>query len=202
MIMHCGFYAECMYPTSCLCKCDCCVGNQVKLNVDDYLIFIGYEEDRVFLKRPSFPVNMRLFRSSEPYRDIVMSCCHYIADLAMQTMDGYKKPHGMSGANAAIPFNIIGVVKNRGKEDEFCEIWINPTVVAQSESTETSTSNCGSLRLTKDIKIRRYTWVEVEYYTTDGEKKRIRSRNKTVQHEIDHNNGILITDRLEGGAVF
>lgn len=166
-------------------------------NIDDYVTFIGNEEDVIYLKRRAFPVNMRLFNTSEGYRDIVLSCCDYMKTLSLQEMDDYKKPHGMSGANAAIPFNIVAVVRSRGKEDEHCEILINPVITDASEEMKSSFSNCGSIRLEEPIEIIRHEWVDIEYYTTTGEKKKRRSRNATVQHEIDHNLGILITDRAK-----
>lgn len=166
------------------------------LNIEDYITYIGNEEDVVYLKHAAYPVNMRLFKSSKEYRAIVLSCCEYMRWLALQEMEGYKKPHGMSGANAAIPFNIIAVIRSRGKENEYCEILINPVVVAASEKMKTSKSNCGSVRLKEDIDITRHEWVEVEYFDEKGEKQRRKSRNMTVQHEIDHNLGILITDRI------
>lgn len=105
----------------------------------------------------------------------------------------------MSGANVAIPFNIIAVVRNRGRQDEYVEAMINPRVVSYSEDKVKTVSNCGSIRLPEPIEITRFKSVMVEWYTESGEKRTetfIRDNGGfTIQHEIDHNLGILIWDR-------
>jgi len=165
------------------------------LKIDDYITYIGHPEDVCYLREKAFPVNMRFFHTSEQYREIVLSCCKYLQWIALHEKEGYRKPRGSSGANIAIPFNIIAVVRNRGKENEYVEILINPKIVAASETMKTSSSNCGSLRLEKDIEVTRHEWIEIEFYDMDGKKRHRKSTNPTVQHEIDHNLGILITDR-------
>lgn len=168
------------------------------MKVNDYITYIETAEDVVYLKTPAFPVNMRLFKSSKGYRQIVLNCCQYIKWLALTTLEGYKKSYGMSGANAAIPFNIIGIVRNRGKKNEHCEIMINPVICA-TEGKVKAKSNCGSVRLAKSIDVWRAEKVLVNYYDEKGiehldwlEK---RTGGMTAQHEIDHNLGVLITQR-------
>jgi peptide deformylase len=60
-------------------------------------------------------------------------------------------------------------------------------------------SNCGSIRLEKPIKVGRYAEIEVEWYDEEGkfhkEWRNIETGSLTIQHEIDHNLGILITER-------
>jgi peptide deformylase len=169
------------------------------MKVEDYLTHIDNSEDVQYLKGKAFPVNMRLFRTSPEYKAIVLQCCEYIKKLALTKMDGYKKPHGMSGANLAIPFNIIAFVANRGTEYETAEIMINPTVESYSEKKVKTRSNCGSIRLTEPIEITRFQSVRVSWYDENG-VLRIATLDRehggfTIQHEIDHNLGILITDR-------
>lgn len=165
-----------------------------------FITHINNEEDVVYLRSKLLPVNMRLFGTSQLYRAIVLSCCDYIKWLCTQKMEGYKKPHGMSGANAAIPFNIIAYCVNRGKGNEYAQIMINPIIVDRSEGMVDALSNCGSIVLDEPISIKRYRVVTVEYYDENGIKLRstFHSDNygKTIQHEIDHNLGILITDRV------
>lgn len=172
-----------------------------KLKIEDHITHIDNPEDLPFLKTKLFDVNMRLFNSSEKYRDIIMWCCEYIQFLAMTEMEGYKKPHGMSGANAGIPFNIIGIVENRGEENESCHIMINPKIIGHSVKMEETSSNCGSIRLEKSIKVMRWHEIRITYYDTDGNfTESVFGRKQggfTIQHEIDHNLGILITDRYE-----
>jgi peptide deformylase len=167
----------------------------------DYITHVGNPEDLDYLKRPLHDVSIRLMRTSERYRDIVQRCCDYIEWLALTEKEGYKKPHGMSGANAGVPFNIIGVVRERGRPGERVDIMLNPRVVAASEETFESLSNCGSLTLPEPIRVRRHLWVDVAWHDRGGFERHgrfghdWRSMTGTVQHEIDHNRGILITDR-------
>lgn len=165
----------------------------------DYITHIDNDEDKVYLKTKHFPVNMRLFNTSKQYKEIILQQCNYIKELCLDTKDGYKKPHGMSSANAGLSFNIIGITRNRNKENEFCEIMINPIIIEYSGDIITSNSNCGSLTLDRPIEIKRHTLINVLYYDEFGIKSYgwydRKQGSLTIQHEIDHNNGILITDR-------
>lgn len=62
-----------------------------------------------------------------------------------------------------------------------------------------SWSNCGSLTLEEPIKIKRYEEVRVQFFDENGEfhdeNFSRRQCSLTIQHEIDHNLGILITER-------
>lgn len=166
----------------------------------DYITHIDNEEDEVYLKTRHFPVNMRLFETSKQYKDIILQQCNYIKELCLDTKDGYKKPHGMSSANAGLSFNIIGITLHRNKPTESCLIMINPIIIDKGGELIKSSSNCGSLTLDKNIIITRYSKVTVEWYSPLGRRRRYTFNRTegslTVQHEIDHNNGILITDRI------
>lgn len=166
----------------------------------DYITHIKNEEDFVYLKREHFPVNMRLFKTSKEYKNIILQCCEYIKMLATTKAEGYKKPHGMSSANAGLSFNIIGIVMNRNTEKEFCKIMINPIIKAQSREKVNTQSNCGSITLEEPITIVRSVSVWVSYFDEKG-KKHFESFNReqgcfTIQHEVEHNLGILITDKI------
>ncbi len=116
----------------------------------DYCTHIKNPEDKDVLTRKLFDVNMRLFNTSVQYQNIILSICNYIHWNTKTEKEGYKKPHGFSGANAGIPFNIIGV--NRGVTD----IMINPKILKTYGNKVESESNCGSLTLEKPIKIWRW----------------------------------------------
>lgn len=165
----------------------------------DYITHISNDEDKIYLKSKHFPVNMRLFNSSNEYKQLIQAQCEYLKFLCITEKEGYKKPHGMSSANAGLSFNIIAILKNRNKLNEYCEIMINPRVIAVGKEDIQSLSNCGSLTLDRSIKISRYAVVEVEYYDESGIRyiREFDRKNNglTIQHEIDHNLGILITDR-------
>lgn len=171
------------------------------MNHLDCITHIDNNEDLVYLRTTHFPVNMRLFRTSPRYRDLILHHCKYIEELCLEEKPGYKKPHGMSSANAGLAFNIIGITKNRGLPGEYCQIMINPQIIMDSSETEVALSNCGSLTLPAPIEVRRYKEIKVRYFDVNGDlHTQDFTRDTggfTIQHEIDHNNGILITDRAE-----
>jgi peptide deformylase len=165
---------------------------------EDYITHINNEKDLVYLKTKHFPVNIRLFKTSEQYKNIILQQCNYIRELCLDIKEGYKKPHGMSSANAGLSFNIIGITMNRNKPNEYCNIMINPKIIHKSQSKIISFSNCGSITLEKPIQLERYSNIRVEWFDENGDYQNDWFNREqgclTIQHEIDHNLGILITD--------
>ncbi len=110
-----------------------------------------------------------------------------------QKYDNYPKLAGLSGANIGIPFNIITLFK-----DDVVIHMINPSITKMSKQTRVVNSNCGSLNLKEKISVTRREWVDVSYHDIDGRHHQTRftiaEGGATVQHEIDHNKGILITN--------
>lgn len=153
----------------------------------DVCTHIANPEDLDILTRPLFNVNMRLLKTSPSYFNVVKAAADYIWDMAHTTREGYKTPHGFSGANAGIPFNIIAV---KGMSAAM----LNPRVI-KGTGARTSMANCGSLTLAEPIEILRFAHVEVEYWDLEGDRHLVEGFIPTIQHEIDHNRGILITNR-------
>lgn len=164
---------------------------------EDFITHIKNSEDRVYLRSKHFPVNMRLFNTSTHYRSIIKGICDYIK-FCLTEKEGYKKPHGMSSANIGMSFNIIGVTMNRNTSNEYYKIMINPDIKERFGSRVTAYSNCGSLTLDEPIEVTRDSDVIVSYFDEDGNHHLDHFSRKdgalTMQHEIDHNMGILITD--------
>jgi peptide deformylase len=160
------------------------------------------------LRRKGFDVNMRLFRDNSGYRNLVLGITMYMGKLMSASYTDYSKLSGISGANIGIPLNIVGVRATETFRPDPAtsllkdSIWflINPKIVAHSEATRIVKSNCGSIRLPEKIKVRRYEWVEVEYCNIEGKNVKTKVEGPmacTLQHEIDHNMGILITEKEE-----
>jgi hypothetical protein len=159
----------------------------------DVCTLIKNEDDKDILTRRLFDVNMRLFDTSPGYRQVVLAACKYIKLLATTEREGYKKPHGFSGANAGIPFNIIALADG--------SVMINPRIMSNHDaSIRTSLSNCGSLMLDEPIEVWRWSKITFGYYDWNGKWHEQTGYEPTVQHEIDHNKGILITDRKAAHA--
>jgi peptide deformylase len=169
------------------------------MKVNDVLTHVDNAEDLPFLKIKLFDVNMRLFASSCSYRHMIKVCCDLIKEAALIPFEDYKKPHGMSGANVGIPFNIIGIVRDRGEKNECCQIMINPKILKRYGDLVEVQSNCGSIRLKEPIKVKRHQFIDLEWFSIFGNKRSIIGINPdnqslTIQHEVEHNLGILITD--------
>lgn len=158
----------------------------------DYCTHIQFPEDRDLLTRKLFDVNMRLFHSSPAYKRLVLDAVAYIEWCTLTEKEGYKKPHGYSGANAGIPWNIISFMDGLGSR-----IMINPIITGGRGSYKPVESNCGSLTLDKPRQIHRQEFITVEWFNTQGVehvKEFGPTPGYTIQHEIQHNLGILITD--------
>ena len=153
----------------------------------DVCTHIRNAEDRDILTRKGFDVNLRLMRTSPQYREIVLSACRYILELATTTREGYSQPYGYSGANAGIPWNIIA---NRNGT-----LMINPHILAASGRFRVHSTDCGSLTLEKPIYVNRCREVTIEYWDMALTHFIVTGHYPTEQHEIDHNLGILIWDR-------
>lgn len=147
------------------------------------------------LHRRGFEVNIHLFKKSFGYRHLILSTIDYMKEVIQKSFVDYNKIKGISGANIGIPLNIVGI----GEKDTTF-FMINPHIVSESRKTKIVKSNCGSIRLQEKIEVKRYEWIKVEYYDTDGGKRRDKFDGAfgfTLQHEIDHNLGILITDKTK-----
>ena len=185
------------------------------MNIRDYSTNVSIPEEKNFLGCTLFDVNIRLFESSTGYTDIILHIIEYMVELINKKYDDYDAVKGISGANIGVPFNIVvvkvtddnykkisveekGSIVTFGPKGDFI-VMINPVVTKSSNRIFIARSNCGSIILDKQIDVERKSWVVVEFYNTDGIKKSIkfgRPLTGTIQHEIDHNQGILITDKV------
>jgi peptide deformylase len=156
------------------------------------------EECSDYLTRPLFQVNMRLFGTVVGYKKTVITMINHMKELMnINGFEDYPKLSGISGANIGVPWNVI-VVRMSDKKDGLL-VMINPVICKMSDKTITVQSNCGSLRLPEKIPVNRREWVEVSYFDELGKLKKQRFTiglecGGTIQHEIDHNRGVLITD--------
>lgn len=149
------------------------------------------EEYAEILHRKLFPVNIRLYKSNRKYALIIRNIIGYMEQVLFMKFSDYPTLRGLSGANIGIPFNIVLV-----KEDDDIWVLINPEIIWRSKKTKVVKSNCGSLNLDKKVPKERSIAVKVKFFNIKGEEelKMFKEISTTVQHEIDHNNGILITN--------
>jgi len=167
------------------------------MKIAEMLVQDGERHDDA-LHMESAPVNMRLFKDMRGYRYLIYDIVKHLKFVAEHEFEDYPEVQGISGANVGVPFNIVIVITKDG-----AEIFLNPTIIGASEEMVSCNSNCGSLNLPKKVKIMRHRWVIVEYYDMVGEKHVHTFRigdgdlvsSATLQHEIEHNLGILVTDK-------
>lgn len=163
------------------------------MKVADNIIQLGEYQDS-YLRRVLFPVNVRMLKTNPKYKQMIKQILKYMEHVVLQDYSDYGKVTGLSGANIGVPFNIISIFCNNGVVH-----FINPYITSTSKEYKTLYSNCGSLNLSKKIPVKRWEWVNMTYCNIDGTEYSNRfylsDRGGTIQHEIEHNNGTLITDK-------
>jgi len=95
--------------------------------------------------------------------------------------------------------NLIDSIAYKVPKTDEVVVCLNPVIVEKSTYVVSTKTNCGSLRLEKPIRVMRSDWVVLEYYDLEGNLRRSERLyghhgGYTVQHEVDHNRGVLITD--------
>lgn len=168
------------------------------MSIKDFVAQDNNSLEHDVLNRKLFDVNIRFFRNNEQYRGIILDICNYMAVAMEKSFDDYPYVSGISGANLHIPFNIIAY-RDGGKKKGKPVIMINPVVIGKSKETRTIESNCGSLILKEKIKVERNEEVTVKYWDISGKSKTetftLSNGGGTIQHEIEHNMGVLITTK-------
>ena len=97
----------------------------------------------------------------------------------------------------------IFVIANEREDHTFDEyVIINPKIISRSEELIYVDEGEGCLSVNRPVKgiVPRCARVTVEYYDYEGNKKTIRVREDLAvafQHEIDHLDGILFTDKID-----
>lgn len=97
-------------------------------------------------------------------------------------------------------FFVISYKKDDGTFEEYKVV--NPKIISHSEEQIYVEEGEGCLSITRYVEgiVPRFARVTVEYYDEFGNKKTVRVREEIAvafQHEIDHLNGILFTDKID-----
>lgn len=105
---------------------------------------------------------------------------------------------GIAAPQVGINRNIIWV-QRFDKAGEPFEVYLNPKIVWSSKLMRKGAEGCLSIPDERGDVFRHYT-IEIEYQDRKGKKHSEKVEGFTAvifQHEIDHLNGILFTDRLK-----
>ena len=97
-------------------------------------------------------------------------------------------------------FVIANELEEKGTFEEY--VIINPKIISQSEELIYVGEGEGCLSVNREVEgiVPRHARITVEYYDYEGNKKTMRAREDLAvafQHEIDHLNGILFTDKID-----
>lgn len=109
---------------------------------------------------------------------------------AMQTHDGL----GLAANQIGYQWRIIAV-----KNQEETAVWLNPRIIWLSPEKTITKEGCLSLPDLGRIPVERRQAIRALVYDLTGRRRKIKAEGltaKVIQHEIDHLNGLLITDRL------
>lgn len=100
-------------------------------------------------------------------------------------------------------FVIVYEITEEGDTEQKFETYIlvNPKVISHSEEMIAAEVGEGCLSVNRETEgyVKRYARVKVEGYDIDGNKIVVRAREELAiafQHELDHLDGILFTDKL------
>lgn len=141
---------------------------------------------------------------------------HHSQDPVMAEKLGLRGGVGLAAPQLDISKRIIAVLVpnledadgNPPKEAySLQEVMHNPKVVAHSVQDAALGDGEGCLSVDRNVPgyVVRHARVTVEYFTKDGEKKRIKLKGYNsivVQHEIDHTNGIMFYDHINPNNPF
>ena len=146
----------------------------------------------------------------------MMQFLHHSQDPVMAEKLGLRGGVGLAAPQLDISKRIIAVLVPNPEDADgnppkeaysLQEVMYNPKVVAHSVQDAALGDGEGCLSVDRNVPgyVVRHARVTVEYFTKDGEKKRIKLRGYNsivVQHEIDHTNGIMFYDRINPNNPF
>lgn len=110
---------------------------------------------------------------------------------------------GMAAIQLGIDKRYFVVVHEQEQKETFkTYVLINPKIVSTSEEMIYVEEGEGCLSVNREVEgiVPRHARVTLEGYDMDGNKIKIRGREELAiafQHELDHLNGILFTDKID-----
>lgn len=146
----------------------------------------------------------------------MMQFLHHSQDPVMAEKLGLRGGVGLAAPQLDISKRIIAVLVPNPEDADgnppkeaysLQEVMYNPKVFAHSVQDAALGDGEGCLSVDRNVPgyVVRHARVTVEYFTKDGEKKRIKLKGYNsivVQHEIDHTNGIMFYDRINPNNPF
>ncbi|MCC7304365.1 peptide deformylase [bacterium] len=110
--------------------------------------------------------------------------------------DGHYKCAGLSAVQVGFPLRIYVV---RDRKTEVFTPYINPGLTPLGDATNSHVESCLSIPNVSGI-VERYTRVRLSYLDPTGQRQMLKEvvgfTARVLQHEQDHLDGILFTDRM------
>ena len=145
------------------------------------------------------------FPISKERRDLIDSMIELLTNSQIEelaTKYNLRPGMGLAAIQLGIKERFFVIVHEyeEGKFDNY--VIFNPKLVSNSEEMIYVGEGEGCLSINRDVCgiVPRYARVTVEGYDIDGNKIRVRAREELAiafQHELDHLDGILFTDRID-----
>jgi len=149
----------------------------------------GSEFDEAFLRTPAKKV------------EAISGEVNQIIDDLRDTMWAYPICAGLSAPQIGYPYAISVIKVNRESRDEDL-ILINPTIISTSGKKDKKRESCMSLW--GDVgEVERRDKISLDYFDGNFNEQHLECsgyESRTIQHEIDHLNGILYIDRMNDDA--
>ena len=146
------------------------------------------------------------FPLSEEDKNTINDIIDYLTNSQIEEIaEKYDLRPGMGLAAIQLGINkryFVVVHEQEIKETFKNYVIINPKIVSNSEEMIYVEEGEGCLSINRECEgiVPRYARVTVEGYDVDGNKIRIRAREELAvafQHELDHLDGILFTDKID-----
>jgi len=115
-------------------------------------------------------------------------------------MDKGWEPAGLSAIQVGVPINVFIAREYTPLGGGEYKFFINPQLKLMGEKTDVSEEACMSIPKTTGP-VRRHKRVRIKFYDRFGVRQTNKASGFTarvIQHEYDHLQGILFTDKLEG----
>lgn len=143
------------------------------------------------LRRPAQPVDSRWFGS-----DTLLEACQLLQQTAQQ-----EGAVGLAAQQCGVNARLVYVESPNNRKRDIPLVMINPQIVGRSPETQMCVweEHCLVLPPTFVATVLRDAWIDVRYRNCQGQEQTIRftgEASRCVQHELDHDRGILVTDHV------
>jgi peptide deformylase len=162
---------------------------------------LDYKKSKILRKKSKEVI----FPLTEEDKELINNMIMYLRisqDESYATKNNIRAGMGLSAVQLGILKRYF-VISYKNEDGTFLEYKvINPKIISHSEEEIYVEEGEGCLSVNDPIDgiVPRFARVTIEYFDENGNKKTVRVREEIAvafQHEIDHLNGILFTDKID-----